>query len=178
MISICQTATNIFHKFDVRRKKNDSASRFIKGQSLWNGGKFDILSKFDLEFINIQNKMDDNQGVLFFLSKFDASSLNRCKLSCRKAHDWHANMNRWTHTGNDNTRRPKLASGKNITEDHYHNNIHTVRSLTLPGISYWMLRAQSCWGGDWEATKLNFEIREVSSSHIHTYSSKQLAPSC
>ena len=78
MISICQTATNIFHKFDVWRKKNDSASRFIKGQFLWNGGKFDILSKFDLEFINIQNKMDDNQGVLFFLSKFDDSSLNRC----------------------------------------------------------------------------------------------------
>ena len=77
--------------------------------------------KFDLEGqgqLPPLNNRDLNQGVLHLWSKFGDPSLNGSRVIARTS-KWltHRQTDRQTHThtdaGNDNTRRPKLASGKN-----------------------------------------------------------------
>ena len=55
---------------------------------------------------HFQNYRDLNQGVLHSWSKLVDSSLNRWKVMMQ--------TNSWLKPGNDNTRRLKLALGKNI----------------------------------------------------------------
>ena len=65
-----------------------------------------------------QNNRDLNQGLLHLWSKFGDPSLNGSQVIAQTS-KWltHTQTDRQTHThtdaGNDNTRRPKLASGKN-----------------------------------------------------------------
>ena len=72
--------------------------------------------KLDLEVqgqLTPQNNKDLNQGVLLFWSKFGDSSLNGWQVIVRTS-KWlpHTQTHTQTDAGNDNTRRPKLASGK------------------------------------------------------------------
>ena len=62
-----------------------------------------------------QNNRDINQGVLLLWSKFCDSSLNAWQVIARTS-KWlpHTQTHRQTDAANDNTRRPKLASGKNV----------------------------------------------------------------
>ena len=64
--------------------------------------------------ITPQNNRDLNQGVLPLWSKFGDSSLNARQVIARTS-KWlpHTQTHGQTNAANDNTRRPKLASGKN-----------------------------------------------------------------
>ena len=64
--------------------------------------------------ITPQNNRDLNQGLLHLWSKFGDPSLNGWWIIARTS-SWLTDTQTHTHThaGNDNTRRPKLASGKN-----------------------------------------------------------------
>ena len=59
-----------------------------------------------------KNNRDLNQGILHIWSKFGDSSLNGWWVIARTS-SWLTDTQTHTHAGNDNTRRPKLASGKN-----------------------------------------------------------------
>ena len=80
---------------------------------------FDFEVKFDLE---VQGQSppktirDLNQGLLHLWCKFGDPSLNWCWVIARTS-KWlpHGRTDTQTDAGNDNTRRPKLASGKNTT---------------------------------------------------------------
>ena len=56
-----------------------------------------------------------NQGLLHLWSKFGGPSLNGSWVIARKTSDWHTDGQ--TDAVHDNTRRPKLASGKNVFEN-------------------------------------------------------------
>ena len=82
--------------------------------------KFHFLSQicpWRSRSIASQNNMDLNQGLLHLWSKFGDPSLNGFQVIAQTS-KWlpHTRTGRWTVTktdaGNDNTRRPKLASGK------------------------------------------------------------------
>ena len=60
-----------------------------------------------------KNNRDLNQGVLLLWTKFGDPSLNRWRVIVRTSK---CLIHTHTDTGNDNTRRPKLASGKNKTK--------------------------------------------------------------
>ena len=82
-----------------------------------NGVNFDFEVKFDLEGQGQsppQNNRDLNQGLWHLGSKCGDPSLNGWWVIARTS-KWlpHTRMDTQTDTGNDNTRRPKLASGKN-----------------------------------------------------------------
>ena len=95
------------------------------GDELWcgqalNGVNFDGQVKFDLEDqgrLPPKNNRDLNQCILHFWSKFGDHCLNGSPVIARTS-KWlmhtHARARADTQTdaGNDNTRRPKLASGK------------------------------------------------------------------
>ena len=63
-----------------------------------------------------QNNRDLNQGLLHLWSKFDDPSLKGLWVIARTSwgFDAHTRTHTRTDAGNDNTRRPKLASGKNV----------------------------------------------------------------
>ena len=86
-----------------------------------NGVNLDFEVKFDLEgarSITTNIDMDLNQGLLHLWSKFGDPSLNGSRVIARTS-KWLTH--RLTHTRThrdacyDNTRRPKLASGKNVS---------------------------------------------------------------
>ena len=80
-------------------------------------GKFWLLSliwPWSSKLIIPQNNRDLNQGLLHLWFKIGDSSLKADELLRGQAGDWRTDTRTHTHTGNDNTRRPKLASGKNI----------------------------------------------------------------
>ena len=70
--------------------------------------------------ITPQNNRDLNQGVLLFWSKFGDSSLNGWQVIARTS-KWlpHTQTHRQTDAANDNTRRSKLASGKNWSREKF-----------------------------------------------------------
>ena len=72
-------------------------------------------SKWRSRSINPQNNRDLNQGILHLWSKFGDPGLNRWWVIMWTS-SWltHRPTGTQTDTGNDNIRRPKLASGKNI----------------------------------------------------------------
>ena len=82
-------------------------------------GKFWLLSSiwpWSSRSIISKNNRDLNQGLLHLWSKFGDSSLNGWWVTARTSWwltDRHTHTHTHTHAGNDNTRRPKLASGKN-----------------------------------------------------------------
>ena len=86
-----------------------------------NGVTFDFEVKFDFEGQGQsppQNNRNLNQGLLHLWSKFGDPSLNGwwviARTSKRLPHTWtDGRTDTQTYAGNDNTRRPKLASGKN-----------------------------------------------------------------
>ena len=93
---------------------------YIKS-SIWSG--FEIKNWIEDQFqsspwrswsIVPQNNRDLNQGLLHLWSKFGDPSWNGWWVIARTS-SWlkHGRTHRQTDTGNDNTRRPKLASGKN-----------------------------------------------------------------
>ena len=80
-------------------------------------GKFWLLGSiwpWSSRSIIPKNNRDLNQGLLHLCSKFGDSSLNGWWVTARTSW-WLTDRHTHTHThaGNDNTRRPKLASGKN-----------------------------------------------------------------
>ena len=83
-------------------------------------GKFWLLSSIwprSSRSIIPKNNTDLNQGLLHLWSKFGDSSLNGWWVTARTSWwltDRHTHTHTHTHAGNDNTRRPKLASGKNV----------------------------------------------------------------
>ena len=83
--------------------------------------KFDFQVRFDLEGQgpSPQNNRNLNQGLLHLYTKFGYSSLTGWWVIVR-TNKWliHTRTNRHTDAGNDNTRRPKLASGKNACENY------------------------------------------------------------
>ena len=105
------------------------------GGELWhgqaqNGVNSDFEVKFDLEGQgqspphpppppppppHPQNNRDLKQGLLHLWSKFGDPSLNGWWVISRTS-SWltHGRTDTQTDAGNDNTRRPKLASGKNV----------------------------------------------------------------
>ena len=90
---------------------------FARTSSKW--GKFWLLSSiwpWSSRSIVPQNNRDLNQGLFHLWSKFGDSSLNGWWVIARTSWwltDRHTHTHTHTHAGNDNTRRPKLASGKN-----------------------------------------------------------------
>ena len=93
-------------------------------------GKFWLLSSiwpWSSRSIIPKNNRDLNQGLLHLWSKFGDSSLNGWWVTARTSWwltDRHTHTHTHTHAGNDNTRRPKLASGKNLQMDDVHNLIN------------------------------------------------------
>ena len=86
--------------------------------------KFYFELKFDFKVqgqLPNQNNRDLNQGVFQIWSKFGDPSLKGHELLCGQAHDWP--MEGWTdkptNAGNNNIRRPKLASGNKNTKMWY-----------------------------------------------------------
>ena len=81
-----------------------------------NGVNFDFHVKFDLE--GQGRSLHKTIGILTKVFYTFAPNLvilaqTVDELSCGQTHDWRTHTHRHTHAGNDNTRRPKLASGKN-----------------------------------------------------------------
>ena len=88
---------------------------FARTSSKW--GKFLLLSSiwpWSSRSIVPQNNRDLNQGLSHLWSKFGDSSLNGWWVIARTSW-WLTDRHTHTHAGNDNTRRPKLASGKKQT---------------------------------------------------------------
>ena len=104
-----------------------------------------------------QNIRDLNQGLLHLLSKFGDPSLNGWWViagtsKCLPHTQTDGQTHRQTDAGNDNTRRPKLASGKNDIEIKWnyseihiqqliefvqqHNNVFANKLLIIWGISF------------------------------------------
>ena len=84
---------------------------FARTSSKW--GKFWLLSSiwpWSSRSIVPQNNRDLNQGLFHLWSKFGDSSLNGWWVIARTSW-WLTDRHTHTHAGNDNTRRPKLASG-------------------------------------------------------------------
>ena len=85
----------------------------------WKCGKFWYLNSilpWSSRSIVPKNNRDLNQGLLHLWSKFCGSSLNGWWVTARTSWwltDRHTHTHTHLHAGNDNTRRPKLASGKN-----------------------------------------------------------------
>ena len=87
---------------------------FARTSSRW--GKFLLLSSiwpWSSRSIVPKNYSDLNQGLLHLWSKFSDSSLSGWWVIARTSW-WLTDRHTHTHAGNDNTRRPKLASGKNL----------------------------------------------------------------
>ena len=91
------------------------------GNELWcgqaeNGGNSDLswIWNWMSRSIASQNNRDLNQGLLPLWSKFDDPSLNGSWVLTWPT-DWHTHTQTHTVTRDDNTWRPKLASGKNET---------------------------------------------------------------
>ena len=80
-------------------------SKFWLWSSIWPWRSWSIVP---------QNNRDLNQGLLHFWSKFGDPSWNGWWVIARTS-SWltHGRTHTQTDAGNDNTRRPKLASGKN-----------------------------------------------------------------
>ena len=83
--------------------------KFWLGSSIW---------PWRSRSITPQNYRDLNQGLLHLLSKFGEPSLNGCWVIARTSKclphtQTDGRTHRQTDAGNGNTRRPKLASGKN-----------------------------------------------------------------
>ena len=102
----------------------------VRTSSKW--GKFllwSLIWPWKSRSITPQNNRDLNQGLLHLWSKFGDPSWNRWWVIVRTS-SWlthgrtHTHTDRFTDAGNDNTRRPKLASGKNCE-----NNAHVGWSL-------------------------------------------------
>ena len=78
--------------------------------------KFDFHVKFDLEvqgrsppkIIGILTKVFYTYVLNLVILAWTAD-----ELSCGQASDWYTHTDRYTDRGDDNTRRPKLVSGKN-----------------------------------------------------------------
>ena len=70
------------------------------------------LSRSNWTPIIPQNNRPLNQGLLHLWSKFGDPSLNGWRIITR-TNSWLTDTQTHIHAGNDNTRRPKLASGKN-----------------------------------------------------------------
>ena len=91
---------------------------FARTSSKW--GKFWLLSSiwpWSSRSIVPQNNRDLNQGLFHLWSKFSDSSLNSWWVIARTSWwltDRHTHTHTHTHAGNDNTRRPKLASGNKL----------------------------------------------------------------
>ena len=86
-----------------------------------NGVNFDLEFNLTLKvkFNHPQNNRDLNQGLLHLWSKFGDPSLNGWWVIARTSKclphtQTDGRTHRQTDAGNDNTRRPKLASGKNL----------------------------------------------------------------
>ena len=82
-----------------------------------NGVNFDFQVQFDLE----DHRQSPHKTIGILIKVFYISDPNLVilawtvdELSHGQAHDWrtHTHTHTHTHAGNDNTRRPKLASGK------------------------------------------------------------------
>ena len=104
---------------------------FARTSSKW--GKFWLLSSiwpWSSRSIVPQNNRDLNQGLFHLWSKFGDSSLNGWWVIARTSW-WLTDRHTHTHThaGNDNTRRPKLASGKNEPREDLTHWIMRVISL-------------------------------------------------
>ena len=89
-----------------------------------NGVNLDFQAQFDLE----DHCQSPHKTIGILIKVFYISDPNLVilawtvdELSHGQAHDWrtHRHTDTQTHAGNDNTRRPKLASGKNLKVDHY-----------------------------------------------------------
>ena len=86
---------------------------------LKNWVNFEFEVKFDLEG---QGQLPPKTiGILTKVFCFSGPNLvilawTGDKLSCGQASDWYTHTHTHTDTGNDNTRRPKLASGKNCCD--------------------------------------------------------------
>ena len=61
-----------------------------------------------------KNNSDLNQGVLLSGPNLVILAWTVDELSLGQAHDWRTHRHTHIHAGNDNTRRPKLASGKKL----------------------------------------------------------------
>ena len=81
---------------------------------IWQFFTLKLIWPWSSRSINPQNNRDLNQGVLLFWSKFGDSSFNRWQVIARTS-KWLPQTQTHTQTdaGNYNTRRPKLALGKN-----------------------------------------------------------------
>ena len=102
---------------------------FARTSSKW--GKFWLLSwiwPWSSRSIVQKNNRDLNQGLLHLWSKFGDSSLNGWWVIARTSW-WLTDRHTHTHT-HDNTRRPKLASGKNYCGPLHHEGNKTIRVLT------------------------------------------------
>ena len=98
---------------------------FARTSSKW--GKFWLLSSiwpWSSRSIVPQNNRDLNQGLFHLWSKFGDSSLNGWWVIARTSW-WLTDRHTHTHThaGNDNTRRPKLASGNNFYTSRFRDGI-------------------------------------------------------
>ena len=81
-----------------------------------------------------QNNRDLNKLFCTFGPNFVIPAWTGPKLSCIQASDWHTHTQTHTDAGNDNTRRPKLTSGKIKTQQivkHEHNFWDVVCILYL-----------------------------------------------
>ena len=122
------------------------------GDELWhaqaqNGENFDFGVQFDLEGQGQYpppptppppNNRDHNQGLLHLLSKFRYPSLNGCWVigrtsKCLPHTQRDGRTHRQTDAGND-TRRPKLASGKKTT--YIYGMGHTTHLVAIDGVIY------------------------------------------
>ena len=90
-----------------------------------NGVTFDFEVKFDLEgqgqsppkTIGTLTKVFYAYGPNLVILAWTGDELSRGQASAYRTHRWmDGRTHGWTDAGNDNTRRPKLASGKNITQ--------------------------------------------------------------
>ena len=90
-----------------------TGDKLSRGQAQ-NEVKFDFQVKFELEvqgqsppkIIGILNKV-----FCTYVSNLVILAWTADELSCGKASDWYTPTDRYTDMGDDNTRRPKLASG-------------------------------------------------------------------
>ena len=97
-----------------------------------NGVNFEFQVKFDLEG---HGQLPPNTiGILTKVFCFSGPNLvilawTGDELLCGQASDWYTH----TDTGNDNTRRPKLASGKNYWQYHEQQYIKSVQYVLVTG---------------------------------------------
>ena len=132
------------------------------GGELWhaqaqNGVNFDFGVQFDLEGHN----QSSHKTIGRFTKVFYNSSPNLVilaktvdDLSHGQTRDWrtHGHTHTHTHVGNDNTRRPKLASGKNDTEDHERYRCKPIFDILIASpiwnTTFWPYRPwyQGSWG--------------------------------